>query len=98
MYARVTVNYFSPYRLEEAVTIAREQAVPAAHQQKGFKGFLLLVDRSTGKGITITFWEEEADCRVTGANSVYYREAIAKVVPMLCADPMVEDLEVVIQV
>lgn len=98
MYARVTTTQFSPYRLEEAIHIAREQIVPAAQQQTGFKGYLMLVDRSTGKGITITLWEGEDDRDVTGPNSSYYRDAIGKVVPLLEAAPMVEDLEIVIQV
>ena len=98
MYARVTPTQFSPYRLEESIHIAREQIVPAAQQQTGFKGYLMLVDRSTGKGITITLWEGEEDREVTGPNSSYYRDAIGKVVPLLEAAPMVEDLEIVIQV
>jgi hypothetical protein len=98
MYARVTTTQFSPYRLEEAIHIAQEQIVPAAQQQTGFKGYLMLVDRSTGKGITITLWEGEDDREVTGPNSSYYRDAIGKVVPLLEAAPMVEDLEIVIQV
>lgn len=98
MYARVTTTQFSPYRLEESIHIAREQIVPAAQQQTGFKGYLMLVDRSTGKGITITLWEGEDDRDVTGPNSSYYRDAIGKVVPLLEAAPMVEDLEIVIQV
>ena len=76
MYARVTTTQFSPYRLDEAVHIVREQVVPAAQQQTGFKGFLMLADRSTGKGITITLWEGEEDRDVTGSNSSYYRDAI----------------------
>lgn len=98
MYARVTTTQFSPYRLEESIHIAREQIVPAAQQQNGFKGYLMLVDRSTGKGITITLWEGEEDREITGPNSSYYRDAIGKVVPLLEAAPMVEDLEIVIQV
>ena len=98
MYARVTTTQFSPYRLDEAIHIAREQIVPAAQQQAGFKGFLMLVDRSTGKGITITLWEAEEDRGVTGQNSSYYRDAIGKIVPLLEAAPSVEDLEVVIDV
>jgi hypothetical protein len=98
MYARVTTTQFSPYRLDEAIHIAREHTVPAAQQQAGFKGFLMLVDRSTGKGITITLWEEEADRQVTGPNSSYYRDAIGRVVPLLESAPSVEDLEIVIQV
>ena len=98
MYARVTTTQFSPYRLDESIHIAREQIVPAAQQQNGFKGYLMLVDRSTGKGITITLWEGEEDREITGPNSSYYRDAIGKVVPLLEAAPMVEDLEIVIQV
>ena len=98
MYARVTTTQFSPYRLDEAIQIAREHTVPAAQQQDGFKGYLMLVDRSTGKGITITLWEEEADREVTGPNSPYYRDAIGRVVPLLEDAPQVEDLEIVIHV
>jgi hypothetical protein len=98
MYARVTRTQFSPYRLDESIHIAREQVVPAAQQQTGFKGYLMLVDRSTGKGITITLWEGEEDRRVTGQNSSYYRDAIGKIVPLLEAAPQVEDLELVIQI
>ena len=98
MYARVTTTQFSPYRLEEAIHIAREHTVPAAQKQAGFKGYLMLVDRSTGKGLTITLWEGEEEREVTGAESAYYREAIGKVVPLLEAAPLVEDLEIVVQV
>lgn len=98
MYARVTTTQFSPYRLEEAISVIRDSTVPAAQQQNGFKGYLLLVDRSTGKGITITLWEEEADRECTGPNSDYYRQEIGKVVPLLTDAPFVEDLEIVISV
>ena len=98
MFARVTTTQFSPYRLDEAIHIAREHTVPAAQQQTGFKGYLMLVDRSTGKGITITLWEGEEDRQVTGPNSSYYRDALGKIVPLLEDAPMVEDLELVIQV
>ena len=97
MYARVTMTQFSPYRLEEAIHVAREHTVPAAQQQTGFKGYLMLVDRSTGKGLTITLWEGEEDRDVTGPNSSYYRDAIGRVVPLLQEAPSVEDFEVVIQ-
>ena len=98
MYARVTTTQFSPYRLDESIHIAREQIVPAARQQSGFKGYLMLVDRSTGKGITITLWEGEEDRDVTSPNSSYYRDAIGKLVPLLEDAPLVEDFELVIQI
>jgi hypothetical protein len=98
MYARVTTIQISPYRLDEAIWVLKEQVVPTIEQQNGFKGYLMFVDRSTGKSINVTLWEEEADREVTGSNSAYYREAIGKVVPLLTDAPLVEDLELVIQI
>lgn len=98
MYARVTTIQISPYRLEEAIGVLREQVVPVIEQQNGFKGYLMLVDRGTGNSINITLWEEEADRQVTGPNSEYYRDAIGKIVPFLTDTPLIEDLELAIQV
>ena len=98
MYARVTTIQISPYRLEEAIGVLREQVVPTIQQQNGFKGYLMLVDRGTGSSINITLWEEETDREVTGPNSEYYREAIGKIVPFLTDTPLIDDLELVIQV
>lgn len=98
MYARVTTIQISPYRVEEAVGVLREQVVPVIQQQNGFKGYLMFVDRSTGKSVNITLWEDEGDRQVSGPDSEYYRAAIGKVVPFLTDSPMIEDLEMVIQV
>jgi hypothetical protein len=98
MYARVTTIQISPYRLDEAIGVLREQVVPSIQQQNGFKGYLMFVDRSTGKSMNITLWDEEADREITGSNSAYYRDAIGKVVPLLTDAPLVEDLELVIQI
>jgi len=98
MYARVTTIQISPYRLEEAIGVLREQVVPTIQQQNGFKGYLMLVDRGTGNSINITLWEEEEDRQVSGPNSEYYRNSIGKLVPFLTDTPLIEDLELVIQV
>lgn len=98
MYARVTTIQISPYRMDEAIGIMKEQVVPTIQQQNGFKGYLMFVDRSTGKSVNITLWEDEADREVTGSQSAYYREAIGKVVPLLTDTPLVEDLELVVQI
>ncbi len=97
MYARVTTTPISPYRLEEAISLARDTTLPAARQQKGFKGYLLLVDKSAGMAITITFWQEEDDRQISGPNSAYYKDSISKIVPLLTGAPVVEDFEVALQ-
>jgi hypothetical protein len=98
MYARVTTTPISPYRLEEAISLSRDSTLPAASQQKGFKGYLMLVDKSAGMAITITFWENEDDRQITGPNSAYYKNSISKLVPLLTGAPVVEDFEVALKV
>jgi hypothetical protein len=98
MYARVTTTPISPYRLEEAISLARDSTMPAASKQAGFKGYLMLVDMSAGMAITITFWQDEDDREISGPNSDYYKDSIAKIVPLLTGAPVVEDFEVALQV
>jgi quinol monooxygenase YgiN len=98
MYARVTTTPISPYRVEEAVHLAEETTMPAARKQPGFKGYLMLVDKSNGMAITITFWQDENDRLCTSPGSAYYKDSISQLVPMLTGAPAVEDYDVVLQV
>jgi heme-degrading monooxygenase HmoA len=88
---------YSPYRCDEAVDVIQKRVIPAVKQQTGFKGFWMLVDRSSGKSMTISLWETEADQVTTGEKSEYFRDGISHLVPLLSAEPSVEDFEVVIQ-
>jgi len=99
MYARVTITQLQPGKTEEAVSIFRDSIVPAAKQQQGFKGALLLTDPNPNavKGITITLWETEADMS-TGETSGYYQEQLAKVASLVAAPPVREAYEVSVQV
>lgn len=97
MYARIVHMEYNTYRCDEAVDIMQKQVIPAARQQKGFKGFWMLVDRSSGKSFTISLWEEENDASQTGENSQYFQDAISHLVPLLSAEPSIEDFEIVIQ-
>ena len=81
--------------LDEAISLYRDSVVPAAKQQKGFKGLYLLTltDRSAGKGISITLWETEADM-IAGENSGYYQQQLAKFKDVFGAPPAREASEV----
>ena len=63
MNARVVTFQLHPGKTEEAVRIYRDSIIPAAKQQSGFKGARLLTDSNTGKGISISLWETEADLK-----------------------------------
>jgi heme-degrading monooxygenase HmoA len=96
MFARVTFTQTKLDRLDEATQIFAESAVPATKAQKGFKGIYLLTDRATGKGITITLWESEADA-TANEKSGYYQEQINKFKDLLAALPVRESYEVSVQ-
>ena len=63
MHARMSTLEGSPGRLDEGVHDIREDVLPQLRQQDGFKGFLALGDRQSGKPVGITFWESEQAMR-----------------------------------
>jgi heme-degrading monooxygenase HmoA len=82
-------------KLDEATSIYRDSVMPAAKQQKGFKGLYVLADHKTGKGLTIALWESEADM-MAGEQSGYYQQQVAKFKDILSAPPVREAYEVTV--
>ena len=96
MYARVTFVQSPLDKVDEGVEIMREHVVPASAQEKGFRGLYTLVDRETGKGMTITLWETEADM-VTAESSGFYQQQLARFKGVFSAPPVRELYEVAVQ-
>lgn len=59
MFARVSIFKGSGEEFDEASRNARETIAPALREIDGFAGLLVLADRSTGKSMSVTFWETE---------------------------------------
>jgi len=97
MHARVVTVQVQPGKIDEAIRIYRDSVVPAAKQQKGFKGATLLTDSNTSKGISVTLWETEGDLNA-GEASGYYQEQIAKFGGVFAMTPVREQFEVSVQV
>lgn len=57
MHARVTTIEIDPARADEAVRQLEEREIPSWKELDGFRGFTLLIDRSTVKGIGTSYWE-----------------------------------------
>jgi heme-degrading monooxygenase HmoA len=99
MYARVLFAQGEPGNLDKSDNLAqivRELIIPASKQQKGFKGALVLRDVNTGKGISITLWETEADLRANEASG-YLQEQVDKGKHHFVAPHNQEVYEVVLQ-
>jgi hypothetical protein len=96
MYARVTKASTNPAEVEKGLAIMRDKVVPTAKLQKGFKGYLLLGDRSIGKSLAITLWETEADRDATGQGSAYFEKIMPYLADLDMSDMVIEDYEVLI--
>jgi heme-degrading monooxygenase HmoA len=59
MYARVTTLQGDPSALEEGLRTVRDQVIPGASQIVGFRGMLALADRTTGRTVSITLWDDQ---------------------------------------
>jgi hypothetical protein len=57
VYARVSMFEGSADQMDESLRHAREQVLPQAKQDEGFKGMIALGDRQSGKTLGITLWE-----------------------------------------
>ena len=97
MFARITIVQGKKDKLDEAIKIYEDSIVTAAKAQKGFKAAYLLTNRNTGKAISCTIWESEADA-VSNEDSGYYKEQVGKLKDFFTAPPEREGYEVSVQV
>ena len=65
MHARVTTIQGSPEKMDDAKGHIQEQTLPQLQKMEGFKGFVALGDRQSGKVLGVAFWESEEALRAT---------------------------------
>ncbi len=78
MYARVTTLEVPPERMDDATRHVQEQVLPQLSQMEGFKGFIALGSRQSGKLQGVAFWESEEALRATDEAVVPVREGAAE--------------------
>ena len=94
MHARVTLVQGAPEKADDGISQFKELAVPLIKDAAGFKGALLLADRQSGKGLSITLWETEDDMKATEEAVRGAREETAR--SMGGQAPVVESYEVAV--
>jgi heme-degrading monooxygenase HmoA len=77
MHARTGRVSFSPDKADELLSHVRDTIVPKYESSQGFKGFTLLLDRSGGEGIGISFWESEEAMKATDSLGDQARQGAA---------------------
>ncbi len=96
MFARVAMLEGKPEQLEAGIRDYREHVVPQARELAGFRGAYLLVDRKTGKTISITLWDSEEDVRDSAEAANRLRANASRIVSA-SKPPVVEAYEVGVQ-
>ncbi len=92
-YARVLTGTNQIGKIDEGIQIVRDSILPVTRQQQGYKGYLSLTDRTTGRAISISLWETEADL-LAGETSGYLREQLGKLSNVLATQVVREVYEV----
>lgn len=87
MHARVVDLKMRPVDTKEMVRVYREEVVPAAREQGGFEGAMLLTDPETGIGISITLWETVSE-REAAVDGGFYDEKIERFASLLAETPV----------
>ncbi|MBV9227854.1 MAG: hypothetical protein JOZ18_00980 [Chloroflexi bacterium] len=77
MYARVIFGKVLTQNQNVVTSFYRNEVVPAARQQQGFKGIIQMVNPETGETLSISLWESEADMKAT-ENTDYDKKQFAK--------------------
>lgn len=93
MYARLTRLQLRLERIEQSIKIFNESILSAAKKQKGYCGLFLFMNKRTGEGTTLSFWDSEEDCLASEDNH-YYQEQLIKVMNFLSSPPVREGYEV----
>jgi quinol monooxygenase YgiN len=96
MHARVTTVSVQPDKVAETTRIYNESILPAIKAAGGNQGVYLLIDPATGKGISITMWNSQAEGDAYDSSGTY-RELVAKVAPFFAAPPSLATYEVAAQ-
>ncbi len=65
MHARTGTLQVSPERIDDVVSMLRDQQIPQYRDQQGYKGFTVLADRDSGTVVGISFWESEDDLQAS---------------------------------
>ena len=65
MHARVTKFEAAPQQADKGIKLIKDVVIPSAKKLAGFKGGYWLIDRASGKGFGVTFFESESALRAS---------------------------------
>ena len=94
MHARVSTIQGAPDKVDDVTRQTQEQTLPQLQKMEGFKGFVALGDRQSGKMLGVSFWESEEALRATDEAVSSVRSGAAEAADGIVAS--VEEYEVLV--
>jgi hypothetical protein len=95
MHASLIAGPLRPDQLGEATRLYRERIIPTARREfRGYQGLYVMVDPTSGEGLTIGLYDSEADARQV-ESSGQFAQAVATLRALLTGPPSREVREVV---
>ena len=94
MHARLTTVEAPPDRMDDATRHIQEQVLPQLQELDGFKGFIALRDRASGRVRGVAFWESEEALRATDEAAARIRGGVTEATGGTIAS--VENYEVIV--
>ena len=94
MRARVSTIQGAPGKVDDVARQTQEQTLPQLQKMEGFKGFVALGDRQSGKMLGVSFWESEEALRASEQAVSSVRSEAAETADGIVAS--VEEYEVLV--
>jgi hypothetical protein len=77
VFCRVTYAQAPAGQTEKGLNLWYDKILPITMAREGFKGALSMVDRESGKALSVTFWEGE-ESMLASTEAEYHKQAIAR--------------------
>ncbi len=83
-------------KMQETINIYNN-SVSAIKAQKGFQGAYLMTDADSGKALSITIWDSEADMLAGESIGGYYQQQVGKFAFVFAGTPTLEHYELSVE-
>jgi heme-degrading monooxygenase HmoA len=77
MHARVSMIEAPPERVDEGIDRVINEVIPSLRDIPGFDGVVSLIDRPSGRSLTITLWDSEEALRASEERATQLRSQAA---------------------
>jgi hypothetical protein len=76
MFSRVNFLETAPERMDDVARVVREVVHPGIREEAGYKGYIVLGDRATGKALGVTLWASEEEREASDAKARQIRPRV----------------------